>query len=198
MYLIFDASAISKPLDWKAPFSDTFSWPRMLHPSWIILDKDLKPTDNKNYIIKPDGFKITDDILDFTRVKQEEIDKKGVPISEVLHAFDYSLESVEYITAHNLNYSENVVAAEFHRAGIDHCMFKKTSFCLMQESTFYCKIPTRSGGYKWPTLTELHSIIFNKAYSPPNNANADVIAATRCFKALMMGKQLDDIFDEEV
>lgn len=197
MYLIFDASAISKPKDWKAPFSDTFAWPRLLHLSWIILDGELKPMENHNYVIKPDGFEIDEDILKFTRLDQKEIDARSTPLEEALHAFDYSLGSVDYVTAHNLNFSESVVAAEFLRKGISHSLFKKKSFCLMQESTFFCKIPTRAGGYKWPTLTELHSIIFNKAYSPPNNARADVIAATRCFKALMMGKQLDDIFDDE-
>jgi len=67
----------------------------------------------------------------------------------------------------------------------------------MQESTFFCKLPSKTGGYKWPSLSELHSIIFKKAYAPPNNARADVIAATRCFKALKMAGQLDDLFDDE-
>ena len=105
------------------------------------------------------------------------------------------MNEVEYVLAHNLNFNENALAAEYLRKGISHSLFRKERFCLMQESTFFCKLPGKGGGYKWPTLTELHSIIFKKAFSPPNNARADVIAATRCFKALMMGKQLDDMFD---
>ena len=52
MYLIFDVSGITKPKDWKAPFSDTFSWPRILHMSWIMLNEELKPIKDFDCIIK--------------------------------------------------------------------------------------------------------------------------------------------------
>ncbi len=197
MYLIFDSSAIDKPKNWKAPFSDTFSWPRMIHLSWIILDKDLKPTDNQDYIIKPEGFSMTETIQKNSRIDEEDISRKSQPLDHVLSAFDKSLGDAYYVLAHNLNFNENVLAAEYLRKGINHSLFRKTRICLMQESTFFCKLPSKRGGYKWPTLSELHAIIFQKSYSPPNNARADVIAATRCFKALKLGRQLDDLFDDE-
>ena len=53
----------------------------------------------------------------------------------------------------------------------------------------------RPGGYKWPTLSELHAACFNSAYTPANNARADVIAAARCFIKLMKSGQLEDLFD---
>jgi len=197
MYLIFDVSGIDKPKSWKAPFSDTFAWPRMMHLSWIILDKELKPVNDFDHIIIPEGFTVTSEIEKRCQIDQEDIETKGAPLDKVLEAFDKSLQEVEFVFAHNLNFNENVIAAEYLRRGIRHSLFRKERFCLMQESTFYCKLPSKTGGYKWPTLSELHSIIFKKGYSPPNNARADVIAATRCFKALMMGRQLEDLFDEE-
>ena len=197
MYLIFDCSGIDRPKDWKAPFSDTFAWPRMIHLSWIVLDKELKPIDDFDHIIIPEGFGFTAEIEKRCHIDQEDIDTKGAPLEDVLKGFDKSLKTVDYVLAHNMNFNENVVAAEFLRKGISHSLFQKERFCLMQESTFFCKLPSKTGGYKWPTLTELHSIIFKKGYSPPNNARADVIAATRCFKALMMGRQLEDLFDDE-
>ena len=197
MYLIFDCSGIDKPKSWKAPFSDTFNWPRIIHMSWIILGKDLKPINDYDHIINPEGFSFSPEIEKRCRIDQEDIDTKGAPLQDVLAAFDESLKQVEYVLAHNMNFNENVLAAEYLRKGIRHSLFLKERICLMQESTFFCKLPSKGGGYKWPTLTELHAIIFKKAYSPPNNARADVIAATRCFKALMMGRQLDDLFDED-
>lgn len=195
MYLIYDCSGISKPLSWKAPFSDTFSWPRMIHLSWIILDKELNPVDDFDQIINPEGFSFTPEIAKRCKIDEEDIKTKGANLEDVLKAFDKSLDQAEYVFSHNQNFNENVIAAEYLRKGIRHSLFRKESFCLMQESTFFCKLPSKKGGYKWPTLSELHSIIFKKAYSPPNNARADVIAATRCFKALMMGRQLEDLFD---
>jgi DNA polymerase III subunit epsilon len=197
MYLIFDCSGIDKPKSWKAPFSDTFNWPRVIHISWIILDKDLKPTNDFDHIIIPDGFSFDEKIQKKCSIDQEDIDNKGVPLTDALEAFEQSLIESEYVIAHNMNFNENVLAAEYLRKGIRHSLFLKERICLMQESTFYCKLKGKGSGYKWPSLTELHAIIFKKAYSPPNNARADVIAATRCFKALMMGKQLDDLFDDE-
>ena len=197
MYLIFDCSGIEKPKNWKAPFSDTFAWPRMIHLSWIILDKELKPIDDYDHIIIPEGFSFNEDIEKRCRIDQDDIDTKGATLEDVLNGFEKSLKEADFVFAHNLNFNENVIAAEFLRKGISHSLFRKERFCLMQESTFFCKLPSKTGGYKWPTLTELHSIIFQKGYSPPNNARADVIAATRCFKALMMGGQLEDLFDDE-
>lgn len=197
MYLIFDASGIDKPKNWKAPFSDTFAWPRVIHLSWILLDKELNPIDDYDHIIKPEGFSISSDIEKLCRIDLDDIENKSAPLEDVLEAFEKSLQRVDYVLAHNMTFNENVIAAEFLRKGIKHSLFLKERFCLMQESTFFCKLPSKTGGYKWPSLTELHSIIFQKAYSPPNNARADVIAATRCFKALMMAGQLDDMFDDE-
>lgn len=197
MYLIFDCSSIDRPKNWNAPFSDTFSWPRMIHLSWIILDEKLNPLDDYDHIIIPEGFSFNEDIEKRCRIDQEDIDTKGAPLDDVLNAFEESLQKADYVIAHNLNFNENVLAAEYLRKGIRHSLFQKERFCLMQESTFFCKITGKKGGYKWPTLSELHSIIFQKAYSPPNNARADVIAATRSFKALMMAGQLDDLFDED-
>jgi len=197
MYLIFDVSAIEKPKSWTAPFSDTIAWPRMAHLSWILLDKEMKPVDNQNFIIEPEGYSLTPDICIHVRLDEEDFNTRAVKLESALEAFEKSLDEAAYVLAHNLQFNESVLAAEYLRKSINHQLFKKERFCLMQESTFYCKLPSKTGGYKWPTLSELHAIIFSKAYSPPNNARADVIAATRCFKALMMGRQLDDLFDEE-
>lgn len=196
-YLIFDCSPIEKPGDYKAPFSDTFAWPRMIHLSWIILDKNFKPVEDYDAIIKPEGFKLTKTIAKRVKIDEEDIEKKGAPIEPVLTRFAESCEKVEYIIAHNLKMNESVVAAEFIRLSKDNPMFRKERICLMQEGTYYCKIPNRRGSYKWPSLTELHAICFQQRYSPANNARADVIATARCFIKMMKTGQLEDLFDEE-
>jgi len=197
MYLIFDVSSIDKPKNWKAPFSDTFSWPRMIHISWIILNKELKPIKDYDCIIQPEGFSINETIEKRCRIEKKELDDKGEKLTDVLQQFNTSLKDAEYLFAHNMNFNENVLAAEYLRQGIDHDLFKKERYCLMQESTFYCKIPSKSGGYKWPSLTELHATIFKQRFSPAGNARADVIAASRCFIALMKIGAFEDIFDDE-
>ena len=194
-YLIFDVTPIRKPLDYKAPFSDTFSWPRMIHLSWIMLNEEYKPVKDYDCIVIPDGFNIDKNIEKYAKLEPEEITNKGEKLEDILQQFAQSIDNTEYIFAHNLSLCENVVAAEFLRKGISHNLFKTERFCLMQESTYYCKIPSRSGGYKWPTLRELHATLFNTGYSPSGNARADVIAAARSFIKMMKLGQLEDLFD---
>jgi DNA polymerase III alpha subunit (gram-positive type) len=197
MYLIYDVSAIGNPGNYKAPFSETFNWPRMLHISWIVLNKEYKPIGDFDRIVKPDGFTVTEEIQKKTKIDQEDIDKKAVDISDILKSFNESCAVCDYIFSHNLNFNENVLAAEYIRQSMDIAMFKKERFCLMQESTYYCKISSKTGGYKWPTLNELHCVCFNTSYTPLNNARADVIAAARCFIKLMKGRHLEDLFEED-
>lgn len=194
-YLIFDATPIGKPKDYKAPFSDTFAWPRLIHLSWIMLDQEYKPVKDYDCVIQPEGFAIDDTIAQYAKLEMEEIEKKGNPLDDVLIQFSNNLDEVEYVFTHNLAVSENVLAAEYLRRGISHNLFKSERFCLMQESTYYCKIPSKRGGYKWPSLRELHAVCFNQAYTPAGNARADVIAASRCFIKLMKTNQLEDLFD---
>ncbi len=195
-YLIFDSSPVSKPNNYKAPFSDTFSWPRMLHLSWIILDENFKPVKDFDCIIKPEGFNITPAIEKYTHLTLEEIEKKGESLEDVLKTFSESVESVDHVFAHNLAANQNIVAAEYIRTGIPQKIFYADSYCLMQESTYFCKLPSKSGGYKWPSLSQLHTILFKQKYTPANNARADVIAATRSFIMLMKVRALEDLFEE--
>lgn len=194
-YLIFDASAVSKPKNYRAPFSDTFSWPRLVHLSWIILDEQYKPLKDYDCIIKPEGFSIDETIAKHCQIDQEDIEKKGVPLEDVLKQFYDSIAEVDYVFAHNMNVNENIVGAEYVRKGMDQNLFRAERFCLMQEGTYFCKLPSKTGGYKWPTLRELHAVCFNQGYSPLNNARADVIAASRCFIYLMKTGNLEDLWD---
>lgn len=195
-YLIYDTSAAGKPKDWKAPFSDTFSWPRLIHISWIVLDFEFKPQDDFDFIVEQKG-ELEKKLRTSAKIDKDDIEKKSKPLEEILDLFNESTQRVEHIVSFNQNFNENVLAAEFIRAGKTPDLFMKNRYCLMQESTFYCKIPSRTGGYKWPSLTELYAILFKSRFTPPNNARADVIATARSFIMLMKIKALDDMFDEE-
>ena len=76
-YLVFDASPIGKPKDYKAPFTDTFSWPRLIHLSWITLNDELKPISDYDCVVKPEGFAIDHHITKYAKLDEDEIEKKG-------------------------------------------------------------------------------------------------------------------------
>ena len=76
-YLIYSISANGKPKDYKAPFSDTFSWPRIVHISWIVLDEELKLVEDYDSVIKPEGFVIDERIAKTVHLDEEDIKSSG-------------------------------------------------------------------------------------------------------------------------
>jgi hypothetical protein len=196
MYLIFDCSAMATYTDYKATFSDIQSWPRLLHISWILLGEDYKPIEDFDCIAIPVGYTIDEKSMTKAHIDQEDITKKSVSLEIILDKFTASADKAEYIFAHNLNYNENVLGAEYVRCKKSINMFSKKRYCLMEEGTYYCKIPSKTGGYKFPTLPELHGTCFGQTYGPAGNARADVIAAARCFIKLKKTGKLDDLFED--
>lgn len=196
MYLIFDTTGTEKPKELKANFSDIHLWPKLVHVSWILLDKDLKPIEDFDFIVADEDRKLSKLVLNFAKIDEEDIEKKGKPVEEILKKFNESLDKCDYTIAHNMGMNANSLAAEFLRNTFEVKLFKKESICLMQEGTYITKLPTKYGTFKWPSLVELHAALFNSVFTPPGNARADVIAAARCFIKMMRAGHLEDFFEE--
>ncbi len=196
MYLIFDCSSLAGKTDYKANFTETNAWPRLIHISWILLNEEYKPMSDADYIIADESVTIDSKSMEKAHIDAEDIQKKALPINEILDKFSEAVEQAEYIFSHNLNYNENILGAEYVRAKKSISMFSKKRFCLMEEGTYFCKIPGKGGGFKFPTLPELHASCFGQSYGPAGNARADVIAAARSFIKLMKTRQLEDIFED--
>ena len=197
MYLIFDTAAAGKPKSWKADITDTFNWPRLMHISWILLGKDLKPVEDHNYLITPQGFSVTEELAKNIHVEKEQFDQNGNDLKEVLEKLKQSSANAQYVFAHNLKLNGSILGAECYRNSMNNFLAHIESYCLMHEATYYCKLKSKTGGYKWPTLQEMHSIIFKQGFTPAGNARADVIAASRCFIALKKAGAFEDIFFDD-
>lgn len=196
MYLIFDCSSLNGYTNFKASFNDTDAWPRLLHLSWMLLGEDFKPLEDFDCIARIDGVEIDEKSMEKAHIDAEDVRKKSTPIAEILDKFAATADKATYLFAHNLNYNENIIGAEFVRAKKSIRFFSKKRHCLMEEGTYYCKIPSRGSGYKYPSLAELHAACFGQAYKPAGNARADVIAAARCFIKMMKTGQLSDLFED--
>lgn len=194
-YLLYDVSGHRAVSNWKAPINDSFNWPRILHISWILLDENLKPVSDFNAFVDQPDLRVGEEMLQSAHIEPEEYNANKADVKMIMQRFSEDIEKADYIFSFNQEYNENIAGAEFLRTGIKHSMFKKENFCLMRESTFYCALPGKGGKYKWPSLSELHAILFQQKYTPPGNARADVIAAARCFIKLKKLGELEDLFD---
>lgn len=184
MYLIFDISANGKPKNWKRPATDIFNWPRLIHLSWLLYNKDRELVDSRNHIIEPKGFKITSEIERKSKITPEKLEE-AVPVMDALMDFAEVLDEAEYVIAHNMRLCEGVIGAEFSRASLRHSLDTADKYCLMQEATWFCKIPGKDGKYKWPSLQDIHTKIFEARYANAGDAQTDVATATVCFFALL-------------
>ncbi len=193
-YLIFDTSANGKPRNWQRPVDDVFNWPRMIHIAWEMYDNEQKLIKKEDYIIRPQGFVITDETAAKHGVTQEAAEKEGNDIRDVLHKFSADIDEADIILSHNLRFNENVAGAEFIRAGIRHNLHYSDKYCMMEEGTYFCQIPGTRGRYKWPTLTELFQKLFKGKYAGAGNATNDVLATSACFFRLLNAGQLEDMF----
>lgn len=195
MYLIFQTAGAGKPLSWKARPDEVFNWPRLAAISWILLDDQRKPISSKNYIIKPDGYTFKPEHLETISVDPTEVEEHGVPLKDVLDEFVEICEKAKFTFAHNMKLNSAILGAEFSRAAKEYPLRIKPAYCIMEEATFYTKLPKKGGGFKWPTLQEAHAKIFKQGYTPARQARADVIAASRVLLAIMSVGAFEDIFE---
>lgn len=194
-YLIYDVSGHRAVTNWKAPFTDTFNWPRILHISWILLDENLKPIADYNAYAEQPELRVGEEMLESVHLEPEEYEANKTDVKLIMQRFADDIEKADYVFSFNQEYNENIAGAEFLRTGVKHTLFKKENFCLMRESTYYCALPGKGGKFKWPTLNELHAVLFQQKYTPSGNARADVIAAARCFIKLKKLGELEDLFE---
>jgi len=110
--------------------------------------------------------------------------KEGKDLENALNDFSNSMNNSKVLIAHNINFDEKIIGAEFLRKNVNNNLDKINKFCTMKTTTNYCKLLYANGngnGYKWPKLTELHIKLFDEDFSNAHDALADVKACARCF-----------------
>lgn len=185
MYLFFDTETTGIPKNYNAPINDLNNWPRLVQLAWVIYDENAEKKTGANFIIKPEGFEIPREAANVHGITTEKAIETGRPLIEVLKEFAAAVGGAKLLVAHNMNFDEKIVGAEFLRKNIEHDLFNTVRFCTMQEATDFCQLPGNFGGYKWPRLSELHKKLFNHNFDGAHDALADVNACARCFFELV-------------
>lgn len=187
MYLIFDTETTGLPRNWTAPISDTDNWPRCIQIAWQLHDAMGNLIEHQDYLVKPDGFNIPYDAERIHGISTELAQAQGIPLSEVLEKFNAALSKAKFIVGQNVGFDVNIMGCEFYRLGVNSPLASLPVLDTCTEVTAeLLKLPGGRGGrFKLPTLTELHSYLFNVPFAEAHNATADVEATTRCFLELI-------------
>ncbi|MBA4745726.1 MAG: DNA polymerase III subunit alpha [Muricauda sp.] len=191
MYLIFDTETTGLPKRWDAPITDTDNWPRCVQIAWQLHDELGNLIEHQDFLVKPEGFNIPYESEQIHGISTALAEEKGVPLNEVLEAFNKALQQTKFIVGQNVGFDINIMGCEFHREGVESPMTELPVLDTCTEHTAeLCKIPGGRGGkFKLPTLTELHEFLFGEPFAEAHNATADVEATTRCFLELVRKKQ---------
>ncbi len=187
MYLIFDTETTGLPRNWAAPISDTDNWPRCIQIAWQLHDAMGNLIEHQDYLVRPEGFNIPYDAERIHGISTELAQAQGIPLSEVLEKFNTALSKAKFIVGQNVGFDVNIMGCEFYRLGVNSPMATLPVLDTCTEVTAeLLKLPGGRGGkFKLPTLTELHSYLFNVPFAEAHNATADVEATTRCFLELI-------------
>jgi DNA polymerase-3 subunit alpha len=186
MFLIYDTETTGLPRNFEAPVTDLENWPRVIQLAWQLHDADGSLIEARDFLIKPENFTIPYNAAKVHGITTEMAAEHGEDLKLVLEQFILSLEQAQVIVGHNIDFDLNIIGAEFVRCGFENFFEGKLQICTKLESVDFCALPGgRGGGFKWPTLEELHQKLFSDDFPDAHNAAADVMATSRCFLELV-------------
>ena len=196
MFLVFDTETTGLPKKWNAPVSDIDNWPRCVQLAWQLHDAKGDMVSNHNYVINPENFDIPFEAEKIHGISTDLGRKIGKKIEDVLKIFIGDYEKSGFLVGHNLKFDINIIGSELHRIGHKIDITEKDVLDTCSELTAsVCKLPGGRGGkYKFPTLIEIYSTLFNEKFNEAHNASADVEANSRVFFELVR----TGVFDQSV
>lgn len=182
-FLIFDTETTGLPKNYNAPISDSDNWPRMVQIAWQLHDASGKLIHNDSIIIRPEGYTIPYNAVQIHGISTERALTEGRDLKTVLQEFAEKVGETTYLCGHNIEFDINIIGAEFLRCGLPNFFEGKGIIDTKNdETTNFCAIPGGKGGkFKWPTLTELYTKLFNSTFDEAHNAAFDVQATSRVF-----------------
>jgi len=191
MYLFFDTETTGLPKDWNAPVKDLNNWPRIVQIAWVEFDKNRNLISQGDYIIRPDGFDIPEEVSRIHKITTEQAKNSGYPLKKVLNVFNSIIDKSEYIIAHNINFDDKVLSAEFLREYIQSSLPDKKKICTMESTVDFLKIPGPRGSYKFPSLADLSRKLYGEAFKDAHNALVDIQNTAKIFWDLVDQKIID-------
>lgn len=153
---------------------------RLVQLAWVRLSEDGHESEARSMLVRPDGFSIPPEAEAIHGITTARAQAEGIPLAHALVALGNAIVGVQEIAAHNADFDRAVLAAEAARIGCEDLLRLKTWTCTMKLGAPVCRIP-RLGGWKQPTLIELHQHLFGTGFEDAHDALADARATARCF-----------------
>lgn len=192
--LVFDTETTGLPKNWSAPVSDVDNWPRLVQLSWVMTNG--KKREEGNHIIKPDGYKISDEVAKIHGITHQRAIDEGKDRKVVLNIFRCFINSADIIVAHNIGFDMAIIGAEYYRLlnseMFDKLFAEKKLFCTMKQSAEILGLAgSHAGGNKYPKLQELYKAFFDENFDGAHDSMNDTRACEKCFFEIMKLKDIN-------
>ncbi len=168
------------------PFDDP-SQPRLCQIGLQLYDAAWKRTGIFTALIKPDGWSIEPEAERHLGISEARCARHGVPIVAALTVLQAFSATARQIAAHHNEFDRKVIRRELAALGSDGLWWQRKApafVCTMETSTPICQLPGEFG-FKYPSLEEAHRFLYpGETYTTAHDAEADVEALVRVFRAL--------------
>jgi len=198
--LAYDTETSGLP-NWNLPSEDP-SQPRIVQLAAELFD-DERPDDvlhAMNFIIKPDGWTIPDEVAAVHGITTEIAMAHGLPMRAVLPVFLSLWKQCDHRVAHNESFDMRMVRIEIKRdPGFSEDFADKwkasAAYCTQSKSSPILKLPPTAkmlaAGRKHaksPNLGEAYEFFTGRKLENAHNASVDVAACKAVYLAIKSGQ----------
>ena len=198
--LIFDCETTGLPGKGKNYEFDYMEFPYIVQLAWKFTRKDKV----KNFIIKPEGYKIPEDVIKLHGITTKYALSEGDYFENVIRKFIDDCLFSDIIVGHNIHFDTSMIKANVLRllkgSGkytmpdnyitiMANALDKSKRVDTMMKTIKFCNfcIPG-SKRLKFPKLSELYFKLFGEEMTGAHNAVNDILATERCYLELLNRK----------
>lgn len=192
-YIVFiDTETTGIPLDWKAPYTDTRSWPYSIQISWLLYTREGQEVKAEDHYIFEPEIEISEESYRIHGIRKEFLETNGKNMSTVLSLLAQDLEKYKpLVVGHFMQLEYHMLGVSFHRAGLLNPLHQLSTFCTMKLTSNFLLPPKKN----FLRLGELYQQLFQEPMMYQHNAYWDAKATAACFFRLM---ELGDISEESI
>jgi DNA polymerase III epsilon subunit-like protein len=187
--LFFDTETTGLPPSGAKYDTDFMSFPHIVQLSWYF-DGQFK-----DFIIKPDGYEIPEEVSKIHGITTEIALEKGVLFENIITGFIDDCLLADKIIGHNIYFDISIVKAnilrisggvtEYFTGVIVPALDKSKRVCTMMKTIkFVGATFSGSNRLKFPNLSELYFKLFQDSFDAHNSLQ-DVMAVKRCYEELV-------------
>lgn len=188
MYLFFDTETTGFADMFKTP--DWPGQPQLVQLGALMTDEAFNILAHVDLIVEPDGWQIPEEASKVHGITTDLAVHYGIPRKTVLSVFNHLCKHVSAIIAHNLDFDDIVMLAQYTKESVPHRMEGIQRLCTMKAATPHCKLPHKSKykrpgqEYKWPSLEEACQFYLGHGVTNAHRAMSDCLALIELFQEM--------------